>query len=563
MRSLLFLLLAFPCLSSLAQGPENTPGARYFDLIQNLRIRAGQYYDRTSPGQDPRRAVQILDSILPLLDSPAIVETIYGRRGNGSRFQDSYADLAEAHAQAGNLDSALYYVEKELAIGAWSSSEIFHSDTLLQPIWNHPRYKAVLEKIHNQTCLWNDSALRTGYQPDISLEEKVAGLSLLWSQAKYNFVWFDHVVIDWDKTYMEYLTKVKNTTSTAEYYKVLMSFYAKLKDGHTNVYAPTALQKDFWSRPPIVASYIEGRVFVTRVSNDSLQKTGIYPGLEMVKIDDQPVLDYAAKNVAPYQSSSTPQDSLVRSFSYGLLLGPAAKPIKLTFKDSKGNLWTRELPRSGYTGNKALPTMDYTDINGIGCLTLNSMEDYSVIKKMDSLWADIRNTKGLIIDIRNNGGGSSDIGFHLLAYLIDKPVAVFTSTWRDYRPGNETKFQQPFTGYIYPSKKGYYTKPVVLLVGPRTFSAAEDCALAFDCMKRGAIIGQATGGSSGQPMVFQLPGGGSARVCMKRDSYPDGRDFVGKGIKPTIEVQPTIRDLQAGIDGAKQKALEWLAKQAK
>lgn len=53
-----------------------------------------------------------------------------------------------------------------------------------------------------------------------------------------------------------------------------------------------------------------------------------------------------------------------------------------------------------------------------------------------------------------------------------------------------------------------YTKPVVLLTSAGTYSAAEDFAVAFDAAKRGTIIGETTGGSTGQPLMFKLPGGG-------------------------------------------------------
>jgi C-terminal processing protease CtpA/Prc len=96
---------------------------------------------------------------------------------------------------------------------------------------------------------------------------------------------------------------------------------------------------------------------------------------------------------------------------------------------------------------------------------------------------------------------------------------------------------------------------VALLVGPRTFSAAEDFAMAFDVMKRGILVGEATAGSTGQPLVFDLPGGGTARICVKRDSYPDGREFVGKGIQPTIVVAPTVADLRAGRDPVLERAV--------
>ncbi|HNC44923.1 MAG TPA: S41 family peptidase, partial [Acidobacteriota bacterium] len=101
-----------------------------------------------------------------------------------------------------------------------------------------------------------------------------------------------------------------------------------------------------------------------------------------------------------------------------------------------------------------------------------------------------------------------------------------------------------------------YVKPVVVLISPRTFSAAEDFAVAFDAMKRGTLIGEPTGGSTGQPLNIQLPGGGGARICTKRDTYPDGKEFVGVGIQPQILVKPTLADFRADQDRVLLTALD-------
>jgi C-terminal processing protease CtpA/Prc len=57
-----------------------------------------------------------------------------------------------------------------------------------------------------------------------------------------------------------------------------------------------------------------------------------------------------------------------------------------------------------------------------------------------------------------------------------------------------------------------------------------------------------------------MPGGGSARVCTKKDTYPDGREFVGYGVKPDIEVRTTLKDYLENTDPALQKAIEYLKK---
>jgi hypothetical protein len=56
-----------------------------------------------------------------------------------------------------------------------------------------------------------------------------------------------------------------------------------------------------------------------------------------------------------------------------------------------------------------------------------------------------------------------------------------------------------------------FLKPIVVLSSPRTFSAAEDFLVAFKPLKRGLIVGEPSGGSTGQPLIISLPGGLGSR----------------------------------------------------
>ena len=79
--------------------------------------------------------------------------------------------------------------------------------------------------------------------------------------------------------------------------------------------------------------------------------------------------------------------------------------------------------------------------------------------------------------------------------------------------------------------------------------------MSFDVAKRGILVGSSTAGSTGQPLSFAMPGGGTARICAKRDMYPDGREFVGRGIAPDIAVSMTAADLRAGKDPTLDRAV--------
>ncbi|MBK0379638.1 S41 family peptidase [Mucilaginibacter segetis] len=557
----LVYLCIITCGSAFAQ--KIYTGNEAADYVQSERDKAWVYYDKKDHSMaEIEKAIRILDNAVAFLDTPYIKEMAKTNPYLYYRRQDALRDLAGGYAMANKNDSArLTLIRMYNANATSNAARILLTDTIFTTVRDEPWFRDIVTKLQNKGNMWNYKALNTPYQASLPEAEKLAGLALLWTQARYNFVNFDRLDKDWNQTYLDFIPKVQNTKTTAEYYRVLMNFYAQLKDGHTNVYVPDSLAAEFYSRPPFRTELIEGRVFVTQVMSDSLLKTGITPGLEVLKIDGQPVISYAEQNVKPYQSSSTPQDMEVREFTYGLLSGPKNKPIAFQFKDQKGNIIDRIVPRTGYHDVKGLKTMEYKTINNIGYLTINNFEDNSIIKQFDSLYtAEISKTKGLIIDIRYNGGGSGNIGFNIISRLTDKPFKISASKTLKYvsKPNAEPFWEDNGPGIWNANGKIYYDKPVIVLIGPRTFSAAEDFTVAFDFMKRGRLVGMATGGSTGQPVPFDLPGGGSARVCGKHDSYPDGKEFVGIGIMPDIVVKKTIKDLRNGRDAAKETALKLL-----
>ncbi len=559
------LLLSCIIIVQTAKSQNTSLPMQYYDRAQNARDKASDLYQQKNPNpEDIAKSVEILKNTIRFLDSIPVAELAEGNIYLKGRRHDVYMDLASAYAVGNQKDLAFDWLEKMYNEGSYSSMVSYlEQDSSFMNLRNDARFIAFTAKMKRTGELYKNTAFKTPYKADLSDGEKVAGLSLLWMEARNNFVYFDHLTADWNKTYMDYLPLVQNTKSTAEYYKVLMSFYAQLKDGHSNVYPPQAISAEFYSRPPMRTELIEGRVFVTQVFSDSLLKAGVVPGLEIVKIDSVPVISYAEKNIKPYQSSSTPQDMEVREFTYALLSGSEKKPITFECRGSNGKIFTKVVTRTGYHDIKYPNSVVYQTIGNIGYLQVNDFENRSINKIVDSLFKnEIIKTKGLVIDIRYNGGGDDGIGFNIIRKLTDKPFKISASKVLKYyaRPGSEVNWDVNAPGEGQPDGKLFYDKPVMLLVGPRTFSAAEDFTVVFDYMKRGKLIGLSTGGSTGQPLSFDLPGGGSARVCSKRDTYPDGKEFVGIGIKPDVIVGKTIKDLLSGTDATKNKAIEQLNK---
>jgi C-terminal processing protease CtpA/Prc len=402
-------------------------------------------------------------------------------------------------------------------------------------------------------------SLATDYSEQLSPADRLAGLSLLWSEARYNFANFDLVPdLDWDA-----------------HYHALRRFYAALKDGHSGVSMPQELRRQFYSKPPVSTRLIEGRVIVDRVNSKKLLAMGLQVGHEILAIDGIDVHEYAALEIRPYQNASTPQDLDVRVYRYGLLQGDTERSVRLRVSDASGTQQTLLLPRSDYSADdksESPPSLFSTRDLGDGILLLDirSFNDESVLEDFTEQFGQISQAAGLVIDLRNNGGGRSDVGWGILAQMVDKPFP--TSRWKTrlYRPSfrawarPEAWSWHEEIGDEYEQHGGHFFEgPVAVLSGPQTYSAAEDFLAAFRQAERGPIIGQPSGGSTGQPLLFKLPGGGSARVCTKRDLFADGTEFVGVGVISDIPVQDTVADLRAGRDASAARAKLYLLEQLK
>ena len=102
--------------------------------------------------------------------------------------------------------------------------------------------------------------------------------------------------------------------------------------------------------------------------------------------------------------------------------------------------------------------------------------------------------------------------------------------------------------------------PTVLLIGNRTASAAEDFLIYAHNQKHMTLIGEPTYGSTGQPLFGKLPGGGGFRICTKKDTYPNGKEFVGYGIQPEVYVPRKLIDLLKNKDVQLDSAIQHLMK---
>lgn len=396
---------------------------------------------------------------------------------------------------------------------------------------------------------------------EITNEEKIFGLSKIWSEVKYNFANFDISGIDWDETYKTYIAKVLATKTTEEYYKELIKLMASLKDGHSKV----SFEFPNIDKPPLTTKLIENKIIVTKIYNDILRKN-INIGDEILEINRINAIEYGKINIMPFQHSSTNQHLNLRTYSQSLLKGDRNEKLELKLKKKDNSIFSVSVDRN-LKSDRIYKTYEFQITNdNIAYLKVNDFANNEHKKIFDSLYAKILPTKALIIDIRENDGGSGNQGFYILSHLIEKNTLSSKSKTRQnisaFKAWEYSDMWLEFAPDIIKpiENKEKFLKPVIVLTSVQTFSAGEDFLVAFDNSKRGIKIGQATGGSTGQPLMFDLPKGGSFRICTKRDVYPNGKEFIGIGIIPDIEVLETVKSIQDKKDIVLEKAIEILNK---
>jgi C-terminal processing protease CtpA/Prc len=428
----------------------------------------------------------------------------------------------------------------------------------------------------------------------LSTQEKIYGLSLFWQEVNYNFAFFDQVPeLNWDSMYQVYLTKVTQTKDDYEYYRLLEKFCALLEDGHTNIYMPqridSLIYRSSFGKYRLFLENIDGKAIVTHTTETT--KTAIPVGSEIVEVNNIPVKEYIRKEVWPYISSST--DYIREDWAItNLLKGPKGESIHIKIKTPKGAIRPYNLTRA-LNKDEIHPPFPKWELasfewqeNEIAYVSLNSFSDPKIDTILFSYLPELYKAKGLIIDLRKNGGGSTNIGMEIAKFMT-KDSLLYGSrmstrehraaykAWGAFTPAKDTsnsEWERDAFLYFHNKKwyqfenKPYFNNapqprliiPTVILIGHGTASAAEDFLIFLDGQEHITLIGEPTYGSTGQPLFFELPGGGSARVCTKKDTYPDGREFVGYGIQPDIEVKPSVKDFIDQKDPVLEKAIKFI-----
>lgn len=382
---------------------------------------------------------------------------------------------------------------------------------------------------------------------------RLLSLYRYWNVIQYYFPYRNLIGEDWKDVLMEFLPKFINANNELEYKLAVLELIARIHDSHAGInWQDTTLRNYYGKRlTPIKVSFIQNEAVVTDFFDQEFgEKSGLRIGDVISKINNEPVDSIVLEKLKYTSASNYPTQ--LRNIAY-LLLRTNDTILKI------------EIIRNGLSESREIKS--YSKLNtakyhlkdtcfklitpDIAYLNARNIEK----EYLPLIMSEIKNTKGLIIDIRRSlSDGAWDLG----EYLWPDSIAYAKLTKGNLLEPGTFIFEEPRK--VGKKNTDYYKGKVIILVNSETQSAMETHAMVFSFAPKAKVIGSTTAGADGVVTWIDLPGGIRTTFTGTGLYYPDGRDVQRIGIIPDIEVKPTIEGIRLGKDEVLEKAIEIINK---
>ncbi|MCF8262649.1 MAG: hypothetical protein K9J12_17865 [Melioribacteraceae bacterium] len=424
-------------------------------------------------------------------------------------------------------------------------------------------------------------------QDSLRITEQMFTREDLVSDLEFMFERFDEIhpnlYANADKNRMSEKIKIvvdsMSSGTRMDFWKNVAPLASDLNDGHTSLLFPSEERKQYFIEGgklfPFEVYTRKGKLFIQRYFGENLK---FHPGSEIISINKIPAKDIISK-MKDYLSAEREsfKEQLVsynfHSFFWALFKSSGTFLIKyisaydneqysavvtglnqFEFEFSKRN--SLKETAVNLFGLEIFPEYNSALLK-IGMFSYNNFFEAFVDSSMNEI--NKNNCEYLILDIRQNRGGNSNLGDKLITYFYDQPFSQFekieiklsdtvkSMNWFDNNlisgkpEAKRLVFELPDIKFEKPDN--FFEGEVFLLTSPFTFSSANAFASAFKCYEMGTIIGEETGGltvSYSDLLTFKLPKTKlTAGVSHKRMFEACGNDN-GRGVIPHHYVTPNF-----------------------
>jgi len=394
----------------------------------------------------------------------------------------------------------------------------------------------------------------------LSQEIRLLGLFRYWNIINYLYPYKNILDRKWDDLLMENIPKFFSATTEAEYLRAVLVLQHNLNDSHASTYtAGSVIDTLYPNLPvswggyylPVFLNFVEGKTVVMKVL---IPGSGIKPG-DIVKkingVDIQTIRDDLRQYTAG--SNATVID---RNINYRLTRGKQNENVQWDIESSDGAhsvTLTRTLEYATWRSQVFQSTPSWQKITrGGATLGIVNMEKL-VESEIDAMFKDLAATDGIIFDLRNYPNWTNwKYVRYLYSNAIDQarytcPSVLYPGTfsWILQKVGGSPLFT-PYNGKI------------GILFNEETQSLSEASVMTLEQHSKATKIGSQTSGADGNVSNVYLPGKLQVWFTGLGWFYPDYTPTQRIGIKPDIEVKPTIAGIRQGKDEVLDAAIDYI-----
>jgi carboxyl-terminal processing protease len=390
---------------------------------------------------------------------------------------------------------------------------------------------------------------------------RAAAFDFVWDTINQRYVDPGFNGFDWRAIGTAYRPRAMSARNDDDFWDVLNRMTGELRDSHTRVEAPNfvALRRRQESVSlGLDINRVEGEIVVVGVAPDSdAYWAGVRPGMVVARIDGAPAEERYAPALAAEREQSTLWAKERRAFGTVLRGEPDTK-LAFEFVRADGSTLSATLARkvikaAFFASTRQLPS-------GFGYIRFTGFSMSLRAQVLAAIQAH-RNLPGMIIDLRNNGGGTASVVEDIAEQLVKERTEVGTII---------TRTGQPVTLFGYPVAKikrtlagspSAYDKPVVVLINAGSASASEMLAGGLQDIGRVKVVGQRSCGCLlGFLGYATIPGGAELAYSELGMVSVKGRRVEHEGVIPDIEVPITSEDLRLNRDRTLEAAEDLLRK---
>jgi len=416
---------------------------------------------------------------------------------------------------------------------------------------------------------------------DFSDLDYVSAFDEMIEKFRLEYAFSEYYDLDWDTLSATYRPRIQAAQASRDpvmYALALRDFLWEIPDGHVSMSLNLII--DQFQRETegglgiAIRELDDGRVIVNYLLPGSpADQAGMQLGTEILAYDGVPIGEVLDNTfVWAHQALGTDHARRLQELRYATRW-PMGTTVEVTFRnpnetDSQTVALDVVPERSSFSfssfntgiGGDELPVEFEILPSGYGLVSIYSFSDdeYLTVQLWERMIRTFRDAEvpGIIIDMRNNGGGSGFLADQMSAYFFNESIIV----------GNSGVYNEDFGDFYFdergqdvlylPEEELRFLGPVAILVEPSCFSACEFFTYNLTLRDDVAIVGHyPTGGLGGGVQDFFMPENVTIRFTVARAVDPDGNIHIeGKGVAPTFRVPVTEETLFAEGDVLLQAA---------